>query len=214
MNRLLGKWIVCSADNSREKVSSLKNNLKIQNVFRFNCDCRFKSELESSEISIWNFVTWFHLNHLFIERIVLYVVRTCGLNHLLACYYATFTTLLANSADDKLVIFFLLFRKKTGLGISCKLSPKKKDIICMKCQNPFSGENKKNISRYRLLKVFTRMQSVKRITLQRIRKVLLSPVFCLSRIPAFRWFFFPADFEAYAWSSGLHCCSESWGPGF
>ena len=32
----------------------------------------------------------------------------------------TFTTLRANSADDKLIIFFLVFQK-TGFDISCKL---------------------------------------------------------------------------------------------
>ena len=38
--------------------------------------------------------------------------------------------LLTDSADKKLVIFFL-FYKKTGLDISCKLSPM--ETICMKC---------------------------------------------------------------------------------
>ena len=52
----------------------------------------------------------------------------------------TFTTLWANSADDKLVIFFL-FCQKTGFYISCKLSPM--ETICIKCLILFSGKNKK-----------------------------------------------------------------------
>ena len=52
-------------------------------------------------------------------------------------------TLLAISADDKFVIFFL-FSQKTGFDISCKLSLL--ETICMKYQNLFSVENKKNIS--------------------------------------------------------------------
>ena len=62
------------------------------------------------------------------------------------------------SADDKLVIFFLFF-PKTGFDISCKLSPM--ETICMKCQNLFSGKNKKNISKCRLLKILPRVLSVK-----------------------------------------------------
>ena len=46
----------------------------------------------------------------------------------------TFTSLWANSADDKLVIFY----KKTGLDTSCKLSPL--ETICMKYQILFSGK--------------------------------------------------------------------------
>ena len=38
---------------------------------------------------------------------------------------------------------FLIFSQKTGFDISCKFSPLEK--ICMKHQNLFSGENKKNI---------------------------------------------------------------------
>ena len=36
--------------------------------------------------------------------------------------FSTITTLMANSADDKLVIYFSFFTK-TGFNISCKLSP-------------------------------------------------------------------------------------------
>ena len=62
-----------------------------------------------------------------------------------------FTALWANSADDKL-IFFIYFSLKTGFDISCKLSLM--ETMCMKCQNSFSGKNKKNISIHCLLKVF------------------------------------------------------------
>ena len=50
-----------------------------------------------------------------------------------------FTTLWANSADDKQI--FCSFSQKTAFDILCKLSPMK--TICMKCQNQFSGRNKK-----------------------------------------------------------------------
>ena len=52
----------------------------------------------------------------------------------------TFNTLLAYSADHKLMIFFSYFSQKTGFDISCKLSPL--GTICMKCQSLFSVENK------------------------------------------------------------------------
>ena len=35
----------------------------------------------------------------------------------------TITTLWANSADDRLMTFFLYFSQKTGFDISCKSSP-------------------------------------------------------------------------------------------
>ena len=54
----------------------------------------------------------------------------------------TFTTLLANSADNTLMLFFFFyFTQKTGFDISHNLSPLQ--TICKKCQNLFSGENKK-----------------------------------------------------------------------
>ena len=60
-------------------------------------------------------------------------------NNLSSCYYGlTFTTLLANSADDKLVIIFSYFSQKIDFDISCKLSPA--ETICIKCQSLFSGE--------------------------------------------------------------------------
>ena len=53
---------------------------------------------------------------------------------------------------------FSYFSQKTGFDISCKLSPL--ETICRKYQNLFSGKNKKNISKCRLLKLLPRMLSV------------------------------------------------------
>ena len=58
---------------------------------------------------------------------------------------------LADSANDKLVIFLLIFSQKIGFDISCKLSAL--ETICMKCQILFSGKNKKNIPKCCLLKI-------------------------------------------------------------
>ena len=54
------------------------------------------------------------------------------------------------SADD-ILKYFSYFSQKTGLDISCKLSPL--ETICMKCHILFSGKYKKNISKCRLLKM-------------------------------------------------------------
>ena len=80
-----------------------------------------------------------------------------------------FTTLWANSADDKLTIFFFLFSPKNRLlhfkqivsynlheivktfYISSKLSP----AICMKYQSLFSGENKKKYYKMSSAVIFT-----------------------------------------------------------
>ena len=51
----------------------------------------------------------------------------------------TFTTLWANSADDKLMIFFLFFTKKQNLTVHRKLSG---DNL-LEMSNPVSGKNKK-----------------------------------------------------------------------
>ena len=45
----------------------------------------------------------------------------------------------------------LLFFPEKGCDISCKLSPL--EAVCMKCQTPFSGKNKTNISEWRLLEI-------------------------------------------------------------
>ena len=72
----------------------------------------------------------------------------------------TFTALWANSADNKLIIFFLIFLENR-FDISCKLSPK--ETICMKCQSLFSGEIKKNILECDLLKFLPSMLSMKEL---------------------------------------------------
>ena len=59
----------------------------------------------------------------------------------------TFTTLLAFSADDKLIFF--LFFPENGIW------------PFQKCQIPFSGKNNKNISKCGLLKILSRVLSVK-----------------------------------------------------
>ena len=73
----------------------------------------------------------------------------------------TFTTLLGNSADDKLI--FSYFSQKTRFDLSCRLSPlskrvyeknKKLEKICMRCEKLFPTTNKKNISVCRLLNIF------------------------------------------------------------
>ena len=53
---------------------------------------------------------------------------------------SSFATSWANSADNKLMIFFF---KKSRIGISCKLS--QLETICMKYQILFYGKSKKNI---------------------------------------------------------------------
>ena len=56
--------------------------------------------------------------------------------------YLTFTTLWANSADNKLMVFFFSYFSQTmGSEISCKLSPLK--TIWIKMSNLFFGEKKK-----------------------------------------------------------------------
>ena len=55
--------------------------------------------------------------------------------------------------------YFSYSSQKTGFDISCKLSPL--ETVCMKCQNLFSGKNKKNISKCRLLKFLPRVLSGK-----------------------------------------------------
>ena len=73
----------------------------------------------------------------------------------------TLTMLWADSADDKLVILFLVYQK-IGSDTLCKLSPKA--TICMKCQILFSRKNKKNISKCPLL-IFYSAFTVLRVNL-------------------------------------------------
>ena len=53
--------------------------------------------------------------------------------------YLTFITHLANSADDKLVVFFLIFPRKQDLTFHANCL----QWICMKCQILYTGKNKK-----------------------------------------------------------------------
>ena len=62
----------------------------------------------------------------------------------------TFTILWALSADDKLLIFSY-FSQETGIDISYKLSPL--ETVCMKCQIPFFGINKKNTMYFKMFSV-------------------------------------------------------------
>ena len=55
--------------------------------------------------------------------------------------------------------YFFYFFQKTGSDISCKLSPV--ETICMKCQNLFSGENKKNIIYLSSAELAQRVETVK-----------------------------------------------------
>ena len=64
----------------------------------------------------------------------------------------TITTLRANW-------YFSYFSQEMGFDISCKLS--QLETICMKCQIPFPEQNKKNISKCCLLKILSRVLSVK-----------------------------------------------------
>ena len=50
---------------------------------------------------------------------------------------------------------FSYVSQKTGFDISCKLPPM--EIVNIKCQDLFSGKNKKNISMCRLLKILPRV---------------------------------------------------------
>ena len=68
------------------------------------------------------------------------------------------TTLWANSANDKSMIFFSYFSQETGFDSSHKLSPL--ETVCMKCQNLFQGNLRKNISICCLLKIFPKVLSV------------------------------------------------------
>ena len=57
--------------------------------------------------------------------------------------YSMICTLGKNSADG-ILKYFSYFSLKTGFDILCKLSLM--ETICMKCQNLFSEQNKKNVN--------------------------------------------------------------------
>ena len=72
-------------------------------------------------------------------------------------YFNLLKHLRTHSADDKLLMFCYFF-PENGFWhfmqtVSCV------ETVCMKCQSPFSGKNKKNISKY-LLKFLPSMQSI------------------------------------------------------
>ena len=71
----------------------------------------------------------------------------------------TFTTVLANSADNKLKYFFSYFSQKTGFDISCKLSLL--ETVCMKCQTLFPGKKKKKKKNSSMLSAKNFIQSAK-----------------------------------------------------
>ena len=65
--------------------------------------------------------------------------------------FSTLTMLWANSEDDKLIAFFLLFfLQEIGSDTLRKLCLKQ--TLCMKCQILFSRKQKNNTSKCRLLK--------------------------------------------------------------
>ena len=63
-----------------------------------------------------------------------------------------FLSILTFTTRRQIGQILLLFHRKKGFDISCKLSPL--GTICMKCQSLISGENKKNITKCRLLKIY------------------------------------------------------------
>ena len=71
----------------------------------------------------------------------------------------TWTTIWANSADDKLVIFFLIFPRKQDSTFQEIVSSR---AICIKRQILFSGKMWENISTCRLLKIL--IDSAKRLS--------------------------------------------------
>ena len=81
------------------------------------------------------------------------------------CKIVTFNTLWANSADDKLVVFFSYFPQKTGVNISYRF-----DILCKLILFSWTKKKKKKKKKWkiiwkrRLLKI-SRVQSVKGVSL-------------------------------------------------
>ena len=109
-----------------------------------------KKKKRMSSVTVWHFkgeISSFSVGN-----------HTCVATGILHIINLTLTTLMANSADGKLIVLFF-FSQKLGFCISCKLSPK--ETICMKCQILVSGKYKKYISKCRLLKILPSTQSVK-----------------------------------------------------
>ena len=102
----------------------------------------------------------------------------------------------ADSADDKMIFFFFNFFQKIGFDISSKLSPR--ETICMKCQIPFSGENKKNISKCHLLKFLPSMLSINHLP------YLLVRFFFIWKVLIFSYF----SMKTYIVGTHWKCLSE------
>ena len=70
---------------------------------------------------------------------------------------------------------FSYFFPENRLGMSCNLSPYK-ETICMKCQSLFSGKNKRNTWKWRLLKLLPSMLSVTTVMFEGEQWI----IFCLA----------------------------------
>ena len=70
---------------------------------------------------------------------------------------------------------FSYFFPENWLGMSCNLSPYK-ETICMKCQSLFSGKNKRNAWKWRLLKLLPSMLSVTTVMFEGEQWI----IFCLA----------------------------------
>ena len=73
-------------------------------------------------------------------------------------YDFTFTTLWAFSADDKLIILFLILPRKQDLTFHANCLLRRQ--FAWNVKSCFLGKNKKNISKCRLLKILPRVLSV------------------------------------------------------
>ena len=90
---------------------------------------------------------------------VLFTIADNGY-HILQKFLCLMLSMLGkNFSRQQSEIFFLIFQKKMGFDISCKLSPQ--ETICMKCQCLFSGKNKKNIFNLLSAKFAQRVAKVK-----------------------------------------------------
>ena len=61
-------------------------------------------------------------------------------------------------SDKHCILTISCFSQKTGFEISCKLPSV--ETVCNEYQILFSGKNKKNISKCRLLKIFPKVLSI------------------------------------------------------
>ena len=97
----------------------------------------------------------------FLEKSICYVVYIFIQNArrylLLGCATLYGRNLTFNIFSRRHFDFFSVFTQNIGFNFTCSLSPK--ETICMKCQHLFSGKNKKNILKCRLLKLLSSMLS-------------------------------------------------------